>query len=526
MRKNRLVTIIAQDPSIRVQGKILTAKVSIPEENLLPGPRGHRIHVVDYDSTTKTFYQPSLISDHDPFISASNAQLLNNPAFHAQNVYAIITRILGCFESALGRRIPWSFGGHQIKVAPHAFSDVNAFYSRKSEALLFGYFPSRNKGKQVFTCLSHDVIVHETTHALLDGIRPRLTDPSAPDQAAFHEGFADIISLLSVFSLPEIVDVALDRKPHQGRWQLRKSLLLAIAKEIGQEIHESPARALRQPALLHPFRIWRQQQEFLIPHRRGEILVSAFLQAFLKSWEQRVQNLSGIRNHFPQRNRVIEEGASIASLFLTSFIRSLDYLPPVNLLFEDVLTALLTAHYESFPQDPPLLVRHSLREGFKAFGIYPVLFPESREPGLQPVFQKDLDYSSTHFESMQKNREEVHRFLWQNRQALNLHEHSHLQVDSVNPMVRPGSDGFTRQEIVAVYVESLAVQAGELFWFQPQIPKPTEMPDTLTVNLTGGGTLIFNEHGKVKYHIRSPLTEPSRQRLILSYLWKTGHYSA
>ena len=33
------------------------------------------------------------------------------------------------FERALGRRLSWSFGGHQIKVAPHAFAEANAFYS-------------------------------------------------------------------------------------------------------------------------------------------------------------------------------------------------------------------------------------------------------------------------------------------------------------------------------------------------------------------------------------------------------------
>ena len=69
-----------------------------------------------------------------------NKRLLTDPRFHAQNVYAIIMRTLAHFERALGRRLTWSFGGHQLKVAPHAFAEPNAFYSRAAEGLFFGYF--------------------------------------------------------------------------------------------------------------------------------------------------------------------------------------------------------------------------------------------------------------------------------------------------------------------------------------------------------------------------------------------------
>src|ERR1035441_10428494 len=105
--------------------------------------------------------------------------------------------------------IGWGFGSHHLIVLPHAFRGANAYYSPRDHALLFGYFTGAT-GKTVYTCLSHDVIVHETTHALLHGLRERFSDPSSPDQAAFHEGFADVVALLSVFSLPEVAAVILD----------------------------------------------------------------------------------------------------------------------------------------------------------------------------------------------------------------------------------------------------------------------------------------------------------------------------
>lgn len=192
------MTVVAQDPGVRDhRGKIVTARVRIPAENLRPGPRGFRVHVIDYDASGGTLYRPLTYSYNaigepvDRYQNATNDIILGDPGVHAQNVYALVMHTLARFEFALGRRIGWSFqgGGHQIYIAPHAFADANAFYSPDDHALVFGYFPSRKRGT-VFTCLSHDVVVHETTHALVDGLRDRFTDPSSPDQAAFHEGFS------------------------------------------------------------------------------------------------------------------------------------------------------------------------------------------------------------------------------------------------------------------------------------------------------------------------------------------------
>ena len=154
----------------------------------------------------------------DPFAPPASAtprgwlayekRLLADPRFHAQNAYAIAMRTLAIFERALGRRVEWGFRGQQLHIAPHAFASANAFYSEDDQALMFGYFTGKS-GSTVFTSLSHDIVAHETTHALLDGMRDAFTDASLPDQAGFHEGFADVVALLSVFSLRETTKACL-----------------------------------------------------------------------------------------------------------------------------------------------------------------------------------------------------------------------------------------------------------------------------------------------------------------------------
>jgi hypothetical protein len=112
-------------------------------------------------------------------------------------VYAIAMRTLLRFEFALGRRVGWGIRDHQLKVVPHAFEEANAFYSPDMEALLFGYVRG---SKPTFLCLSHDVVAHETAHALMafatSSWRRRLRT-----RRRCTRGFADIVALLSVFGL-------------------------------------------------------------------------------------------------------------------------------------------------------------------------------------------------------------------------------------------------------------------------------------------------------------------------------------
>lgn len=547
LRRQRF-RIIAQDPAVKIGGRILTATVEVPAEELAPGPWGHRVHVVDFDATTQTLYRPHEYRRNreglleDPFAEAGDDKLLGDPRFHAQNVYAIVMRILARFEFALGRRISWGFNGHQLKVAPHAFADANAFYSERDEALMLGYFPGR-RGRKVFTCLSHDIVAHETTHALLDGLRARYTDPSSADQAGFHEGFSDVVALLSVFALPDVVQAIVDLKFRRdgGRGDasrisiraldadvLGDSILFGLADEMGEELSKVRGRPLRASAGLEPSPEWyRHSEKYREPHRRGEILVAAILRAFLEVWAARLTALDPMHTGWLDRGRVAEEGASAADYLLTMCVRALDYCPPVHVEFGDFLCALLTADHELHPDDTRSRYRQRLLAAFRAYGIEPASGDRGAGLWMGPSAEQSehpLNYGRTHFESLLRDPEEVFRFLWENRRSLRLYEGAYTRVQSVRPCLRIAEDGFALRETVAEYIQVLRLTAREIAALGVQVPDglPADPEEIL---LYGGGVLLFDEYGRLKFHIHNRIDNVDQQARRLRALVEFGYFN-
>jgi hypothetical protein len=537
----RKLTILALDPSVRAGGKILRAQIEVPNETLEPGPRGSRVFIVDYDSSTdafrspgQTFHEPgdSYRSPNDPFEHLSDRALLESPDFHAFMTYGIVMKTLARFESALGRRLSWSFGSHQIQVSPHAFADANAFYSDRAQGLFFGYFPSNDGKRTIHTCLSHEIVAHETTHALLDGLRERYTDPSSPQQAGFHEGFADIVALLSVFSAESIVAKVVDlgvpraagefiKRAAVSIHALKESGLFGLAQEMGSELAGVHGHALRRSIALRPGESYLRSGEWDEPHACGEVLVAAVLNAYLAIWVNRLRAI-GDESRL-DRQRAAQEGAELADHLLSACIRAIDYCPPTDIEFGDFASALLTVDAELNPADAKYGLRRHLLESFRSYGIHPA---SRGKPGRQagswdpPPPSATFVYDRTHFESMRSDPDELFRFLWENKEHFKLHNEAHTRVLSVRPCIRVGRDGFSLRETVAEYHQTLKLYARELS--QLRVRKPQGMPADMEVTLYGGNTVIFDEYGQVKYNIGKSIMDAARQSERLAYLWSHG----
>lgn len=408
----------AFDPSLSL--RVETAGINdivykVQWEELEPGPVGEYLEVVDYDPTVQKYYKPVDLQDGYVLAQDGIAPSEGNPQFHQQMVYAVAMTTIKNFERALGRKILWATNlsaintgddyVERLRIYPHALREPNAYYSPMKKALLFGYFGAAPANEAlhmsdalVFTCLSHDIIAHEVTHAILDGMHRNYNDATNVDILAFHEAFADIVALFQHFTFPEV----LKHQVAKTRGQLESQNLLGqLAQEFGSAIgsYGSLRDALGEidsdnkwkPKTPNPDELKTLKE----PHARGSILVAAVFDAFLTIYKSRVADLLRIASNgsgiLPQGelhpdliNRLASEASKAAGHVLNMCIRAIDYCPPVDLTFGDYLRAIITADIDLVPEDSREY-RIAFLESFRRRGIYP--------EGIKTLSEDSLRYT-------------------------------------------------------------------------------------------------------------------------------------
>jgi len=362
------------------------------EKDLKPGPIGEYLEVVDVDPPSDRAYYPVDLNNPNLLAQSGHKPSLGKPQFHQQMVYAVAMKTIEHFEKALGRVALWAprhadISGEKksrfvrrLRIYPHALREANAYYSPEKCALLFGYFNAAESsdenlpGGLVFNCLSHDVVAHETTHALLDGLHPRYKEPTGLDMLAFHEAFADIVALFQHFTIRPVLRAAI--RQSRGRAGL-SDRLADLAVQFGDAIgtHGALRSAIRKTPKRDDYATTKE------PHERGSLLVAAVFSAFTRVYDRKTSDLfrlatggTGVlpRGEIPYDlvDRLADEAASIARIVLTICIRALDYCPPVDLTFGEYLRALVTVDRDLVPVDVDGY-RVAFIMGFRERGIYP-----------------------------------------------------------------------------------------------------------------------------------------------------------
>ncbi len=322
-------------------------------------------------STSRLTARSCDLEDRRVLIQQGYSPSRSDTRFQQQMVYAVCSSVYAAFKAALGRDPAWGFdrGDDEerrtagvLKIHPRAFEGPNAHYNNVAGSLEFGWFTADGntfgmmKGERVYTCLSHDIIAHELTHALLDGLRARFTIPTRIDVLAFHEAFADIVAVFQHFSYRDVVLAAIRR----SRGQVTDGLLTDLARPLGRST-ERPSPLRSAVDSLDGTRL--RYDAKLEPHQLGSVLVLAVFDAFNVIYTRKTARFirlatGGTGNlpmgELPADLQVIlaEEASRLASQFLSICIRAVDYCPPVDLEFGEFLRAVITADRELVPDDP------------------------------------------------------------------------------------------------------------------------------------------------------------------------------
>ncbi len=539
----RRLKIFALDPQFLNQtGNRDT--VSVDYEPLNPGPVGDRLAVIDYDGGNGQYYEAVDLEDKAILMRGGLDHSEADPRFHQQMVYAVAMRTLQHFDRALGRPIQLykSQKRPQLRLLPHAFNGANAYYDPDLHAVLFGYFradpddPGPNLPNQIiFTCLSHDIIAHEVTHALIHRLRPHFLEPTNVDILAFHEGFSDLVALFQHFTHP----VALRAQMRAVRGDLSQgSVLSDLASQFGAATRAGGAlrSALRDPDA----KLTASVSE---PHARGGILLAAVFDAFKAAYANEAAPLLRLASggtgilpagdlHPELVDELVKVAVRLADAMLTMIIRAFDYMPPMDMTFGDFLRALVTADVVIAPEDSHGL-RAALIEGFRARAIYPegvlslaeetLVWPE-QDPALERLTLSDeilrwFNYETIHGglrtrHDRRRKREEVedtgahedygdlqakaaatfHDFASRHTALLGLRPDLKVRVAGFHRVARVSPNGRVLNEIVLRFEQKDEAGGDD--------PRLGGLP------LRGGCTVIASAEGQIRYIIGKPLPPP------------------
>lgn len=576
---HRTLKVYAFDPTRgHALGNHMT--INVRYEDLQPGPVGKYLAVIDYDASNGCYYQSVDLDDRNVLLRNGLDPSESDPLFHQQMVYAVASETIRRFEYALGRSIKWSFGRwsgraaagdelgrEKLRIFPHAMQEANAYYSRDLRALIFGYFPASEgeaganlPGQTVFTCLSHDIVAHETTHALVDSQRDYFTEPTSPDAPAFHEAFADIVALFQHFSYKEALlemilrtggkiyqtDVGPESQPDVAGPVIQTELttdnpMVGLARQFGEAM--GMRKALRSALGTPPNT--KLLDEVFEPHARGSILVAAVFDAFFSIYVRRTSDLmriaraGGLRStsddlHPDLANRLAETAAKTAEHFFNICVRALDYCPPVDILFGDFLRAMITADYDLVPDDASGY-RAALIQAFRSRGIVPEGVTSYSEEALLwcppevlrnqqlprceglafDVFSRQD--KERYSKQQRNNARTLHKFATDNAKLLGLSTEPGVKIRArtFHEVHRVGPDGKVNFDVVAELTQHRDVAL--------------DPPDTTSPKLTflGGTTLILSRDGEVRYAIQKSIGESKnddrnprlkRQREFLSQM--------
>ena len=443
------------------------------------GPVGPNLAVFDYDRERDRVL-PAAIPDRSGVFPDYPT---DDPRFHQLNAYAISAGAIDLVEYELGRLLSWGFDANRLILLPHAGYLANAFYEEATHSLQFFSFQQLD-GSIYHTSLVHDIVAHETGHALLDAVRDRYTEGNHRETAAIHEAIGDLAAVFAAFSHEVVRDQFLAAA---GPTLRGPNLVASIAEDF--ETSANGTLALRDLAAVPDQQVLRHTTE---PHVLSLQFTSACWEALIRIYTANLQE------------RDAKDAFKLARTALQRMlVRALDYLPVVDGTFLDLATAIYRADRFANPDD---------KLGYRA--IVAAVFAERGIVASASQIADESDaadpWPRLPTQWPRVTTAEAYVFLDQNRNRLALSTQAKYRdfvVRDVQLVSRP-PDHTAIEAVVMSYEYPVDVELDRVT-FGPL--------GGHWLPIWGGGTLVFDADGRLRHHAEKPITR-ERVRDALRFL--------
>ncbi|MGV8122774.1 MAG: M36 family metallopeptidase [Candidatus Xenobiia bacterium LiM19] len=426
------------------------------------------------------------------------------PQFDQAQSIAIASRTHEICESSAGHPIEWRTSDGVLLIEPHNQAEESAFYNEGAGALQFGSVTSAEMKKSVHSCLSADVVSHETGHAVMHTEKPEWFRETSVfwgnlgklpignlEVVALDEAFADCSSMMMALSIDEnlagmIEDTGGDLSRHNRIADIAEEFGSAFSMKSGvltgeryirsaiNDFHYKPAYDL--PAFESEQELSRES------HSYSRIWSGVFYDCFKNLYEKELTSAGAPKGSGEGKDQPKEAGSTASAdvaVKVNALKKARDVIGPILMKAVDCSPPTArTFHFRDMAltmiEADEILTgganRNELFAAFKDRGII-------SQSDLKLFDNRRSRIPALTLKSSPPTEEEAVRILTENREKLG----APAEPFRVEKMTTD-SKGFTFIQYIIPRTESIPLPDG-----------PIE------VSRDGGLTLTFNPEGKLVY---------------------------
>jgi hypothetical protein len=431
LRKDISINYYPQDPFVGspVKGTILS--------DITPGPDNKRI-----DTT----------GDVKPDQAGNMVFTPEQPEFMNVHTFSTVNKTINLMEKYLGRKINWSFGREQINLNPDKGKMMNAYYNKKEGSLNFFHFTDKKTGETIHTGKSFETVAHETGHAILDGIRPKLLGFNI-EAEAIHEAFSDITSMISALQDENNIDMFL--KQTDGDFS-KTNIIADTGEQFGNSV-------LGRPYIRTARNSYNYKNPYELPITGSDEDLTGEAHNFCRVFTGAFYDIMGkvfahnVSKGMSKKEALIKTGDVCGKLLM----KGIDNCPPSDATYKDFAKGIIEAD----------------RTGGK--GEYNKILSEVFSNRW--IYLKDDHKALTFRERLNPdNKEGIVNFVDLNRENLGIDNNVILNCENL----RKNKDGFTKLDVT--YKTEVPLKGSDFGIF-----------DGAIVELDGGVTLSLENSGKI-----------------------------